>query len=329
MWPFESILAGSILVGLTIYALTGGADYGGGVWDLLATGPRTRAQREIIARAIGPIWEANHVWLILVIVILFTAFPAAFARITTVLHIPLTLLLIGVVLRGSAFAFRSYATGKRRDRWGFLFAGSSLITPLLLGVTLGAIASGKVQPVRESFAESFVLPWWNAFSFATGLFALILFSYLAAIYLSLESEDRDLQNDFRWRALVSGAIVALLALLVLLLAHREVPLMAEELMGSRWSLPVLVGAALLHAASMIAIWSRRFGVGRICGAGFVVFVLWGWGLAQFPYVVPGDLTFFNTAAPATTLNFLLIALGAGALFLFPSFYYLFRVFKKT
>ena len=329
MWSAEALLAGSILVGLTIYMLTGGADYGGGVWDLFATGPRRDSQREIIARAIGPIWEANHVWLILVIVILFTAFPPAFARITTVLHIPLTLLLIGVVLRGSAFAFRSYATGKRRERWGKVFAVSSLITPLLLGVSLGAIASGKVRSPGESFETSFIHPWWNAFSFSTGLLALVLFSYLAAIYLSLESEDEELRNDFRIRALFSGAVIPALAIIALVFARQQAPLMAEQLIGSRWSLGLVVGTAILYAVSMIALWRRQFRIARICGCGFLMYILWGWGLGQFPYIVPNDLTFFNTAAPSATLNLLLITLGAGGFLLFPSFYYLFRVFKRT
>jgi cytochrome d ubiquinol oxidase subunit II len=262
-------------------------------------------------------------------VILFTAFPIAFARITTVLHIPLTLFLIGVVLRGSAFAFRSYATGKTRDRWGYLFSISSLISPLLLGITLGAVAAGRVSTPEGSFEASFVLPWWNAFSLSTGIFALVLFSYLAAIYLSLESKEREVQNDFRTRALISGVIVAVFALLVLLLAMRDATILAEELIWSRWSRTLLSGTAVLYVASMIALWSRSFRIARICGAGFIVYVLWGWGLAQFPYVVPDDLTFFDAAAPKATLKLLLIALGAGGVLLFPSFYYLFRVFKKA
>lgn len=138
-------LAGIILVSLTAYVLLGGADFGGGVWDLLAAGPRRAEQRRLIAQAIGPVWEANHVWLILAVVLLFTCFPPAFARLAIVLHIPLTLVLIGIVLRGSAFVFRSY--GGKRDieaTWGRIFATASLITPILLGVAVGAVASGAV-----------------------------------------------------------------------------------------------------------------------------------------------------------------------------------------
>src|SRR5437868_5372604 len=134
-------------VALTFYALLGGADYGGGIWDLFARGPRKRQQRELIADAIGPIWEANHVWLILVVVILFTGFPPAYAAVATALNVPLTVMLICLVLRGSAFAFQSHEAREdaARSTWGRVFAVASLVTPLLLGITLGAIASGRIR----------------------------------------------------------------------------------------------------------------------------------------------------------------------------------------
>src|SRR5690242_17175810 len=136
------IIAGTIFVALNAYALLGGADFGGGVWGLLASGPRKQRQRELIAHAIGPVWEANHVWLILAVVLLFTSFPPAFARLGTLLHIPLSLALIGIVLRGSAFTFWRYGGAEEQRYWGVVFAIASLITPCLLGTTAGAIASG-------------------------------------------------------------------------------------------------------------------------------------------------------------------------------------------
>ena len=155
--PLETIIAGMMIASLVLYALLGGADYGGGVWDLFAFGPRARQQRALIAEAISPVWEANHVWLILVIVILFTAFPPAFAAIATALHIPITLLLIGIVLRGTAFTFRTYDV-QRDDvqrRWSLLFSISSIITPVLLGITLGAIASGTIRVEDEVVVNGF------------------------------------------------------------------------------------------------------------------------------------------------------------------------------
>ncbi len=147
------LAAGLVIVAaLNLYAVSGGADFGGGFWDLLARGPRAQRQRELIAHAIGPIWEANHVWLILAIVVLFTAFPPAFARVTTVLHIPLFLMLLGIIARGAAFSFRAYGDPARETQrpWGPVFAVSSLLTPLLLGVVLGAIASGTGRPWRPA-----------------------------------------------------------------------------------------------------------------------------------------------------------------------------------
>jgi len=159
----ELILAGALMAALVLYALGGGADFGGGVWDLLASGPRAGAQRQAIERAIGPIWEANHVWLILAIVLTFSCFPPVFARLGIVLHIPLTLMLVGIVLRGSAFTFRTYDDQHDavQRRWGRIFAGASLVTPVLLGVCIGAVASGRAGPVpaHGAFVDRFVAPW--------------------------------------------------------------------------------------------------------------------------------------------------------------------------
>ncbi len=203
------IVAGIIFVALNAYALLGGADFGGGVWDLLATGPRKERQRELVADAIGPVWEANHVWLILALVLLFTCFPPAFARLGTLLHIPLSLVLIGIVLRGSAFTFWRYGGGGHGDveqrQWGRVFAAASLVTPLLLGTTVGAIASGGLgdggRGTGDGFYGTYVAPWLNPFTLSIGLFALVAFAFLAAVYLTLEARERDLAEDFRRRAL--------------------------------------------------------------------------------------------------------------------------------
>src|SRR6267142_812705 len=223
--PLETIIAGVMISALILYALLGGADYGGGVWDLFAFGKRAPAQRALIAQAIGPVWEANHVWLILVIVVLFTAFPPAFAAISTALHIPLTLLLIGIVLRGTTFTFRSHDV-KRDDvqrRWSLVFSIASTITPVLLGITLGAIASGSIRFENGVVVSGIFSSWLAPFPFAVGLFALTLFAFLAAVYLTLESPNYELQEDFRLRALVAGVGVAVLALTVFLLAGTGAP----------------------------------------------------------------------------------------------------------
>jgi cytochrome d ubiquinol oxidase subunit II len=324
-------LAGIILVALTAYVLFGGADFGGGVWDLLASGPNRRRQRRLIAHAIGPVWEANHVWLILAVVLLFTCFPSAFARLSIVLHIPFTLVLLGIVLRGSAFTFRSYGGEREAEAtWGRMFAVASLVTPVLLGVAVGAVASGAVGEAgngkRETFVAVYVQTWLTPFAFAVGLFALACFAFLAAVYLTREAREPDLQEDFRRRALGAGIAVFVTAALGLVLS-REAPLVGERLMAARWAVPfhVLTGAAAVTAFA--ALWTRRYRLARVAAAVQVTCILWGWGLAQFPYLVPPDLTIAAAAAPVVTLELALAAVAGGALLLFPSLYYLLRVFK--
>ncbi len=317
-----------IAIALNVYVLTGGADYGGGVWDLAATGSQTEQQRQLIAEAIGPIWEANHVWLILVIVVLFTGFPPVFAAISTGLHIPITLLLIGIVLRGSSFVFRAYGreTGSARRNWGRVFAVSSLITPIWLGVIVGALASGRVLVVPGSAWDNFVRPWLAPFPFAVGFFALSIFAFLAAVYLAVESQDQ-LREDFRTRALIAGVAVAVMALIVFALSEDGAPGIRIRLSGSWWSWPLQIATAIAAAGAWYGIWIRRFELARGCAVLQVSFIVWGWAVSQYPYMVAPSLTIANAAAPPQTLQLLIGAVGAGALVLLPSFYYLFRVFK--
>ncbi len=318
-------LAGIILVALTAYVLLGGADFGGGVWDLLASGPRRAEQRRLISQAIAPVWEANHVWLILAVVLLFTCFPAAFARIAIVLHIPLTLMLIGIVLRGSAFVFRSYGGGGGR-----VFATASLITPVLLGICVGAVASGALGETgngkRETFLAAYVQPWLTPFAFAVGCFALVCFAFLAAVYLTIEAKEPAVQEDFRSRAIWSGVAVFMMAAIGLVLSP-EAPLVHRGLLTAGWAL----GLHLLTGAAAItvfwALWTRRYRIARIGAAAQVALIVWGWGLAQYPYLLPPDLTIAVAAAPRVTLELALAAVSVGAVVLFPSLYYLLKVFK--
>ena len=326
------VLAGVIMLALNAYALLGGADFGGGVWDLLASGPRRARQRELIADAIGPIWEANHVWLILAVVLLFTCFPDAFARVAIVLHVPLVLLLVGIVLRGSAFTFRSYDSGRDavQRRWGAVFSGASIITPLLLGAAVGALATGRVRAPAGGFAASYLLPWATPFALATGLLALALFAFLAAVYLTVEAGDeRQLADDFRRRALGAGTAAIVMAGGTLILARHGAPMVHAELMGSRWALPLHAGAVLAAVGALGALALRRYRLARVAAAALVSLVIWGWGAAQFPWLVPPDLTIAETAAPVTTLRFVSLGLMAGAVILVPSLLYLFRVFKSA
>lgn len=326
------LTAGIIILALNAYAVMGGADFGGGVWDLFATGPRRARQRELIAEAIGPIWEANHVWLILAIVLLFTCFPPAFARLGVALHIPLTLMLIGIVLRGSAFTFRSYDVkhDEVQRRWSRIFAYASLITPVLLGVCVGAVASGRLGPLRPgmTFADAYLSPWLRPFPLGVGLLALTLFAFLAAVYLTIEATDQPLREDFRRRALVMGICVFLAAALTLGLAALDAPLVRYGLMQSPWALGLhlLTGASAVTALG--ALWLRRWQLARAAAIVQVSLILWGWALAQYPFIIPPDIRLDTAAAPPITLRLVLIALAVGAVVLLPSLYYLFRVFKS-
>jgi cytochrome bd ubiquinol oxidase subunit II len=324
-------IAGVVMAALTFYVLFAGADFGGGVWDFLASGPRKQEQRDVISHALAPIWEANHVWLILVIVLLFTCFPAAFATIAIALHIPLSLMLFGIVLRGSAFIFRSYGSAHdaAQQWWGRVFAIASIVTPVLLGVCVGAIATGGLGMTSFSgpFVVHFVTPWLTAFGFGVGLMALALFSFLAAVYLTVETEGTPLQDDFRARALWSAAAVFVLTFGVLALSWNAAPMVRAGLMAGSFALPIHVVTGIAAVTAIGALWTRRFRVARAAAAAQVAFILWGWAAAQYPYLLPPSLTIEDAAAPARTLVLVLWALAAGACVLFPSLFYLFRIFK--
>ena len=327
----ENVLGGVILVALTLYVLGGGADFGAGVWDLLAAGGDAARQRYVIARAMGPVWEANHVWLILVIVLLFVCFPIAFAAIGTALHVPLATMLVGIVLRGSAFVFRAYdnPADEVERRWGRVFAIASVVTPLTFGMSVGAVASGRilVEPESGRVLTDFVTSWWAPFPVALGFFTLALFAFLAAVFLTLETTDRALQHAFRNRALAAGAAVGALAFLCLALARTGAPVVFDGLAARGMSLPFQIVTGAVAVGALAALWRRRYRLGRALAIAQVTLIVWGWGLSQYPYLVVPDVT-IDLAAPPAVLRLVLAALAAGAVLLLPALAYLFAVFKS-
>jgi cytochrome d ubiquinol oxidase subunit II len=329
MISLETGLGAAILASLVLYAVTAGADFGGGVWDLLARGPRARAQREAIEEAIAPIWEANHVWLILAIVLVFSAFPPAFAVMMTALHVPLTLVLVGIVLRASAFVFRKY--DRRRDdvhrRWSLVFGVASFLTPFFLGLSLGALGSGDIRTAGGYVTTGFLAGWTRPFAISCGLFAQGLFAFLAATYLTVDTRDRpEIQNDFRMRALLSGFSLAPAALLVFVLSREGAPVIYDGLTDS-WAPLLLIATSISALTALGALWSRRYELARIAAAAQVSLILIGWGLAQYPHFVVPDITLEGAATETATLRVISIALAAGTIILVPSFVYLFRIFK--
>jgi cytochrome d ubiquinol oxidase subunit II len=325
-------LGAAMVAALVLYFVLGGADFGGGVWDLLSSGPRRREQRQVIEQAIGPVWEANHVWLILVVVMMFTGFPRAFSALSIAFHVPLTLFLIGIVLRGSSFAFRSFSASEggssgAGERYGLGFSIASVVSPILLGMVVGATASGRVEVSGGGVAADYFAPWLAPFPVVTGLFTLALAAYLAATYLTSEASDPALADDFRKRALLAGGVVAALGVVTLLLAPSGAPRIAERLLQEPWAWGIELGAAACSGAGLWALATRRFRLARLLAPAQVALVVIGWAAAQYPYLLVDDLTLFGAAADPRTLRLLAWVLLAGVPILAPSLYLLFRVFK--
>ena len=325
----EVLLAGVLGAALVLYTLLAGADFGGGVWDLLAFGPRRVAQRRAIALAIGPIWEANHVWLILAIVVTFVGFPTAFAAISTALHIPLVLLLIGIVLRGSAFVFRAYDSRRPevQDRYSRVFAFGSLLSPVMLGVVVGAIASGDIRVVDGQVQTDFVSAWLQPFPLVVGVLTLAIFSYLAAVYLCVATwETPELQEDFRVRGLAASVAVFVLAWVAFFLARDGAPRVWEGLWSQPYSVPFQGLVAVFGLGTMGALWARRYRWARSLAVVQVAWVVGGWALSQYPYVVPPDITVADAAPPEVLWNMLTI-LTVGGPFLLMAYAWLLSVFR--
>ncbi len=318
-------VAGILLLVFTAYAVLAGADFGGGVWDLFASGPRVKAQRTAIAAAMGPVWEANHVWLIFLLVGLFTAFPTVFASLSIALYLPFTIALLGIILRGAAFTFQThgYEAAAELAPWGVAFGAASIIAPAFLGAALAAVAVGAV---RASAGPSVTTGWVSWLAADLALLAVALCAYLAATYLMVETEDDPpLQADFRRRALGAAIVSGVLALIGLVVAWRQAPLLWSELTGRGvW---LLLIALINGPIAAFAVWRRSPRFARVAVAAQIVFVLWAWAIGQWPALVPPDFTIHGSAAPDTVLQALTITIAVGSLVLVPSLWLLFRVFK--
>jgi cytochrome d ubiquinol oxidase subunit II len=276
------------------------------------------------------VWEANHVWLIFVIVVLFTCFPYGYGPLAVALFVPFHLALLGIMLRGASFVFRGFGPALRDDRrldvWGVVFGAASIISPFLLGASFGAITEGGVRIGDDGqVSVGDQVPWLSLYAITCGLLALSTCAYLAAVYLTNET-DGDLREDFRRRAIISGTSTAALAGLTLACAAWQARWFLEQLFSLR-SLPILAAGMACFAASAWSVFSRRYALSRIFAAGEIVLLLAGWGVAHHRYLIYPDLTLEAAAAPRATLAFLLASLPFGAALLAPSLWLLFRVFK--
>ncbi|YCK35840.1 cytochrome d ubiquinol oxidase subunit II [Actinomadura sp. ATCC 39365] len=327
--PLPQIMLAVLWIGLTAYVLFGGADFGGGVWDLLAGGAeRGRRRRDLVEHSIGPVWEANHVWLIFVIVLAWTGVPAVFASVASTLYIPLTLVALGVIGRGAAFAFRKVSARLwQRRLFGATFAFSSVVTPFFLGAAAGGIASGRVPPGIAK--GDLVGSWVNPTSMAVGALGVGTAAYLAAVYLTRDARrggQEDLAEEFRRRALGCGAVVGVLAAVSLLVLRADAPALFAELTTGR-ALPLLALSVLAGLASLVLLWRRAYLAVRLSAALAVTGLLWGWGVGQYPVLLPG-LTLDQAAATDAVLGASLGSLAAGAVLLVPSLWWLYATFQR-
>jgi cytochrome d ubiquinol oxidase subunit II len=332
-----SLLANScaalVAGGLIAYAVLGGADFGGGVLALLARGPRAERQRAAVAHALGPVWEANNVWLIYVITVTWTAFPVVYAGVSTALFIPIVLALVGIVLRGAGFGLRSqYArtagTAGMATTWGYVFTGASAIAPFMLGALAGGIAGGDIRLRDGSVQANLWTTWTTPFALTCGLFAVTLCATLAATYLAVEAQtagDAELVEDFRRRALVAGALTAAVGALAALLAAVASPRLWSGLTGK--ALPLALGAVLIGLATAYMLLRGRLALARALVAGEMTLILAAWAVAQYPYLIIPDVTIASAAAPESVLLAVTLASAAGMVLLFPALWYLFHIFK--
>jgi cytochrome d ubiquinol oxidase subunit II len=321
------VCVGFVALGVTAYAVLGSADFGAGFWDLTAGGAERGGRlRGMVQRSMSPVWEANHVWLIFVLVILWTAFPTAFGSVFSTLSIPLFLAAIGIIFRGAAFALRGQAATINEARvLGAVFALSSVLIPFFLGAAIGGVASGRV-PVGNA-AGDLVTSWLNPTSVLIGVIGVLTGAYLAAVYLAGDSRRaglEDLERAFRSRALVTGGVTGVVAVAGLVVLRDDARDLYDGLTSGAGLVLVIV-SALAGLATMGLVWAERFGLARVTAAGAVAAIVVGWLVAQKPYILPPDLTIDEAKASNATLSAIVIGVGAGMVILVPSLWFLYRL----
>jgi cytochrome d ubiquinol oxidase subunit II len=315
-------------IAITLYALFGGADFGAGFWDLIAgDAERGRRPRALIDAALAPVWEANHVWLIFSFVVLWSAFPGAFASIMTTLYVPLAIAALGIVVRGSGFAFRKVSERLSRQRaFGALFALSSIVTPFFLGTVAGAIASGRVP---TDGAGDPLDSWVNTTSMLGGVLAVITCAYLAAVYLVYEARragDAELEEYYRRRAIGAAIVAGVVALAGIFILRDDSPRLSDRLTGV--ALPLVIGSAVLGLGALALLLRGAPRFGRAIAAGAVATVVGGWGVAQYPFVLGTHLTIDQAAAPETTLIWVFGIFVAALVICVPSLVFLYALDQR-
>jgi cytochrome bd ubiquinol oxidase subunit II len=320
--------AAILWAGVTLYALFGGADFGAGMWDLLAgSGERADRVRAQIDRSIGPVWEANHVWLIFVLVVLWTAFPEAFSAIMTTLYIPLALAALGIVLRGSGFAFRHALPGPVERPASRVFGFASMLTPFFMGTVVGAIAAGEVPADGDGDPTG---SWIGFLPLSMGVLFVLLTAYTAAIFLVRDSGaagERELRNYFERRALAAAVVAGVAAVVGVIALHADARYVYDGL--TSWpgiALVVLSGLCGLVALGLL-VTGRSYGL-RVAAVGAGTAVIWGYFAAAFPYLLPTSLTISEAAAPSATLTAVIVVFAVAAVTVVPSLILLYTLSQR-
>jgi cytochrome d ubiquinol oxidase subunit II len=326
----STVIAVVLFIAVTAYAVFGGADFGAGFWDLVAGGAaRGERPREHIDHSIAPVWEANHVWLIFCFVVLWTGFSEAYESITMTLFVPLTLAAFGIVLRGSSFAFRKtvFRTRDRRN-FGAAFAVSSLIVPYCFGTIAGAIASGRVPPGGQ--AGDPWTSWVNPTSVLGGVLAVVVVAFLAATYLVWDArriDDADMATYFRRRAEITAFVAGGVALVGVFVLRADAPYLYDGLTSR--ALPAVLVSAACGIGSLLLLRQGRDRQARLTAIGAVAAVMIGWGIAQWPYILPESLEIADAAAPSGTLDALLVATIAAVVIVLPGFILLYVLDQRS
>ena len=319
-----------LFAAVTAYAVFGGADFGAGFWDLVAGGTaRGERPRAVIEHSIGPVWEANHVWLIFIFVVLWTGFSEAYESITLTLFVPLTLAALGIVLRGSSFAFRKAVerTSSRRN-FGAAFALSSVLVPYCMGAIAGSIASGRV-PAGGQAGDPWS-SWVNPTSVLAGVLAVVVVAYLAAVYLVWDARrlsDPEMVDYFRRRAVVGAVVAGITSFVGIFVLRADARDLYDGLTSD--ALPLVILSALCGAGSLVLLLRDAHEGARILAIGAVASIVIGWGVAQWPYMLPESLTVSDAAAPSSTLGALLVAAAAAVLIVVPGFILLYVLDQRS
>jgi cytochrome d ubiquinol oxidase subunit II len=323
-------VAGVLWVGVTLYAVFGGADFGAGFWALVAgRDERGKRARGLIDWAIGPVWEANHVWLIFMLVTLWTAFPEAFASVMSTLFIPLSLAALGIVLRGAGFAFQRVAarsSARRFAEWSF--AVSSVVTPFFMGTVVGAVASGRV-PIGNAEGDA-VTSWLNPVSLVLGALFVATGAYLAAVFLVSDARrfaDPELVGYFAARARAAAVVAGALAVAGIFALRSDARFVYDGLTSE--ALPLVLVSLLCGAGALVLLWRGAPRGTRPLAVAAVVAVIWGWGVAQYPYLLPQTLTIDEGAGASETLTAVLVVFGMAVVIVLPALALLFTLDQRS